>query len=263
MAWTSRDGERLIPSCKKSLDEEIHYLKHLFPYDHFRRKYENKENVLEIGCGDGYGTFHFSKKVQSIIGLDISKKIVNHARDKYPQSNCKFQDFNGCNLPFEDESFDLVISFQVIEHVKDVDFYLQEIKRVLRRGGSFVVTTPNRSYRLAPGEKPFNRFHLREYDSLEFKDVLKKSFSDLELLSISASNEIYKHEKKKYEKKLSSMDPLGLRHFFPSFLKRKIKSILTNNNKQGEIEALPSIEDFFVSNIDHSNCLDLLGICKK
>ena len=76
-------------------------------------------------------------------------------------------------LPFPDGDFDVVISFQVREYVEDVDSYLKEIRRVQKPGGRLLLTTPNSSLRLLPGQKPWDRFHVREYIYRAIKNTLR------------------------------------------------------------------------------------------
>ncbi len=105
------------------------------------------KKVLDIGCGDGF----ISQSIKNIypnaevFGIDISKTAIAIAQNKYPIIN--FQTANAEEkLPFEDNFFDLVFSGEHIEHIKDTDTYLEEINRVMRKGGVFIITTPNLAY---------------------------------------------------------------------------------------------------------------------
>ena len=98
-------------------------------------------DLLEIGCGEGRGVHLLQDKVASFAGIDKITEVVEHLSAKYPDA--EFRQANIPPLDFADEQFDSVISFQVIEHIKNDREYLKEIARVLKPGGTALITTPN------------------------------------------------------------------------------------------------------------------------
>ncbi|PIR43810.1 hypothetical protein COV24_01040 [candidate division WWE3 bacterium CG10_big_fil_rev_8_21_14_0_10_32_10] len=100
--------------------------------------------ILDLGCGTGL----MSKRIldiypdSKVYGLDVSKKAVMLGKKRYKEIHFVIGDVEG-TLPFESNFFDLVISGEVIEHVKDTDVYLEEINRILKKGGYFILSTPN------------------------------------------------------------------------------------------------------------------------
>ena len=104
--------------------------------------------VLDIGCNNGYGTKILSTRCQRVVGVDVSENAIESARKANANTEIEFQVINGKTLPFGDQTFDLVTSFQVIEHVADVEPFLLEITRVLKAGGRAIFTTPNCEIRL-------------------------------------------------------------------------------------------------------------------
>ena len=93
----------------------------------------------------------------------MSAEAVEHARRRYGDAAVQFDHLETGRLPFPNDYFDLITSFQVIEHVVDVPLYLEEMARVAKPAAVILLTTPNRAARLADGERPWNRYHLREY----------------------------------------------------------------------------------------------------
>ena len=268
----SKTGERVIPEKFESREEYLIYLRHLFAYEFAKRKIPKNSSVLEVGCGEGYGAKLLSQNVAKIIGLDIDKNIIAHAQKKYGSGNCIFSVYDGKKIPYKDDTFDALISFQVIEHVRDDKNYVSEIYRVLKRNGIFILTTPNRTYRLKPGQKPWNRFHIREYYPHELEDILKSNFLDAKVWGICGNEEIQMIEMERVRQVLNiiSFDPLNLRKLIPGSLKpliiRTLKRILNRDQRSkenGDFLDKYSLDDYRVIQNDLGNSLDLLGICKK
>jgi len=220
-------GERIIPEDIKSQEEYVNYLLHLFSYIHVISIISPESIILDSGCGDGYGAFLLSNHVKKVIGIDVDSEIISRARQNY-SGNIRFDLYEGVRLPYEKSVFDTITSFQVIEHVEDVDQYLIEIKRVLKPGGQLFITTPNRIHRLKPGQEPWNIYHKREYDHKTLVKTLEKVFEQVQIRGIKGTKEIQQIEIKRVRKNklLASLDILKLRTKTPENLKRKIVMVL-------------------------------------
>ena len=107
-------------------------------------------------------------------GVDVSSAAISAAKSTHPTID--FRVVDGTRLPFDPGTFDLVVSFHVIEHVVAYETYLGEIKRILAPGGVAVFTTPNARLRLDPGMKPWNEF-LREFADEELAALLSQHFA--------------------------------------------------------------------------------------
>lgn len=126
--------------------------------------------VLEVGCGEGYGTALLAESAASVVGVDYDAATVAHAADTYARA--AFVRANLAALPVRDASRDLVVSLQVIEHVWDHAEFLAECRRILRPGGGLVLTTPNR-LTFSPGsDRPVNPFHTHEFTAAELRELV-------------------------------------------------------------------------------------------
>jgi SAM-dependent methyltransferase len=165
------------------------YVIHLFHRASYRsaEPYSRGQAVLHLGCESGHGAAHLAQTAKSVDGVDVSAKAIDFARKRYSRPNLVYRKIDpDLALPFPDAVFEVVLSFQVIEHVVDVDGYLREAYRVLRPGGYLIVVTPDRRHRLLPGQKPWNRWHLREYSAKSLTAVAARTIPVEEILTIGA-----------------------------------------------------------------------------
>ena len=267
-----KTGERIIPEDIKSREEYLLYLRHLYAYDFVKNIVTKDSLVLEVGCGEGYGSYLLSQYVKKIVGLDIDAETINHASNKYLSQSCTFEIYDGVNIPYKENTFDAVISFQVVEHIHDDMNYISEIHRILKQRSTFIITTPNRAYRLKPGQRPWNRFHVREYSAISLKDLLSSTFLGITIWGILGNDEIQKIERERVKQilRINSFDPFNLRRLIPEQLKPKIidllKKIVAQNRKiENEKDFLQKYtsKDFYTTKNDVENSLDLLGVCTK
>jgi SAM-dependent methyltransferase len=268
----TKTGERVIPAAIKSKEEYLIYLRNLFPYKFAKEKIPKNSLILDAGCGEGYGADYLANNFKRIIGIDVDKNVIAHAVNKYGGKNCEFKLYDGKTIPFDNETFEAVISFQVLEHVKDDINYVSEIYRVLKKGGILLLTTPNKTNRLKPKQRPWNRFHLREYYPTELVNLLKIRFNEVNIQGIFGDEEINKMERERIGKiqMICAFDPLNWRRFIPekfkpitiNILKKIFRSNYLNKNAADFINKYTT-DNFHVSknNIDES--LDLLAISKK
>ncbi len=267
-----KTGERVVPEKIRTKEEYLQVLRHTYPYTYVKGEISGESNVLEVGFGEGYGTNLLSQTCRHIVGIDIDEKVVNYAQKKYGAESCEFKYYDGHNIPFPDNFFDVVISFQVIEHVADDAGFISELHRVLKKGGKLYITTPNKTTRLKPGQKPWNRYHIREYYPVELETVLRRKFDDVNILGISATDEIHRIEYNRFHQGflLSFALRLGFRQLIPKsidpFIARfisRIKGKKTSTSENKDFSKIYSLEDFRIEKMNVKESLDLLGVCRK
>lgn len=260
-----RNCYRVMPGDIKSKLSLVVYLRHLFAYEAASKLLDGKVSVLEIGSGEGYGAAYLSEGPFNLTCYDLSESIAEHARATYSKSTLSFNSFNGKRIPEADNTFDAAISFQVIEHVPDVQLYLKEIYRVLKPGGVFLCSTPNRFYRLKPGQKPWNEFHLREYYDHELKSELGKVFKSAEVWGVRAKEELQQMEydrvkKSKNSSPVKNIIPLSLR----KWMKNRMRKNKIENNVTEDFTKLYSLNDYsLIKTGVNENSLDLFGYSVK
>jgi len=165
-------GERVIPG---KVDVDL-WNEHIARYT-FAGRLARHKCVLDIGCGAGYGSAELAQVARQVIGVDPATDAVDFARENYPAPNLQFVQAKAEALPFADAAFQLVVGFEVIEHLADWPLLLKEARRLLAPNGQFIVSTPNRLYyeetRRKSGPNPF---HEHEFECDEFRAALQEVF---------------------------------------------------------------------------------------
>jgi SAM-dependent methyltransferase len=159
-------GERTIPGLA---EENYWFRRHEVVYERLAGRCADRD-VLEAGCGEGYGADLIADVASRVIGLDYDESAVTHVRARYPR--VEMLHGNLAELPLADAAVDVVVNFQVIEHLWDQRQFVAECFRVLRPGGALLISTPNR-ITFSPGrDTPINPFHTRELNAAELTELL-------------------------------------------------------------------------------------------
>jgi len=153
----SFEEERLVPESAVEASLQEHVARYRFARE------RAKGRVLDVACGTGYGT-----AMLGAVGVDLSLEALRYAR-RHP---ARYVAADAARLPF-DRVFDTVVSFETIEHVPDPGRFVAECARVLRPGGLFIVSTPNRELWSPRSAKPVQRHHVKEFTKREFLAVLR------------------------------------------------------------------------------------------
>lgn len=171
----SNQGERILetdnPRMVQSHRERYHFI---------RRFLQPGFRVLDCATGTGYGAALLAPHCASVDAVDLSPVAIDYAKANYPAPNLKFHVGSAYELPFGDATFDLFCSIETIEHVDKPEQLAKEALRVLKPGGLFIVSTPNRVIsNLKSKQRPENPFHLFEWSFLEMREFLRPFFSDV------------------------------------------------------------------------------------
>lgn len=253
---TAERSSHLDPS------ENVIFQRHMIAYKEASKLISG--TVLEIGCGEGYGISELVQFSEKYIGVDKF--------DTYISEDIKKQNdivFHKMEIPpllnIEANSIDFVVSFQVIEHIQDDNYFLREIFRVLKPGGKLLLTTPNKLMSLSR-----NPWHIREYTPFEMKDILRKYFVKSEVKGVYGNDIVMEYYQKNKEsvKKITRYDIFNLQYLLPRWALQIPYDILNrfNRNKlKSENENVVSavkVDDYSILDAT-DNCLDYFCIATK
>ena len=171
-------GERVVPG---QVNADL-WSEHVARYA-FAARLASGKRVLDAGCGTGYGSAELARAAVFVTGLDLASDALEYARKTYPLPNTRFLAGSCTDLPFASHTFDLMVAFEVIEHLAAYSRFVQEAARVLTPAGLFVVSSPNKRYYAESREKTGpNPYHEHEFEPQEFHDELHRAFPHVLLL---------------------------------------------------------------------------------
>ncbi|WP_157014691.1 glycosyltransferase [Mesorhizobium xinjiangense] len=167
-------GERYVPELQGEIE-----LEHIHRYLLACQLVKDK-SVLDIACGEGYGSAILARHAIQVFGVDISSEAVDHARGKYSEAGIEFNVGSCSSIPLENNSVDVVVSFETIEHHDEHEQMMSEIKRVLRTDGVLIVSSPDK---LEYSEKSgySNPFHVKELYKRDFFELLSRYFKNFDV----------------------------------------------------------------------------------
>ncbi|HWP65481.1 MAG TPA: methyltransferase domain-containing protein [Candidatus Limnocylindria bacterium] len=247
-------GERL-----PGTDEEfaVDMARHVAAYRWAMEQADGK-TVLDVGCGEGYGTAMLAEVAAQAVGLDRAEAVVA-ASARYRAPNLAYRSTDLSRLTAVEERFDLVVSFQVIEHVPDPVAFLGGLKHCTAPGGRVLVTTPNRL--MSVSENPY---HLREWTAPELLALAQPVLPTARMLGMHGSERVLAWERARGEQvqRILRLDPWGIRHRLPGFLVRGIFPKLARLVRRRLAATTPAADigpgDFHVSEHDLERALDLV-----
>ena len=169
--------ERVVPGSPALSD---HLLREHMKRYLFATPLVSGMNVLDLACGSGYGSYQLSLSAKQVLGVDVEGSAIEYARNNYKNENLSFLTGNAQELSgLNDASFDAVVSFETIEHLPDYKQYLKAVRRVLKPGGLFIVSTPDTEFtkKTHLPKAIENPYHVHEFTFDELKSALSEFFS--------------------------------------------------------------------------------------
>ena len=154
-------GERFTPECVREIWYE-HFHRYVFACEQV-----DGLKVLDAACGEGYGSALLATRAASVTGVDVSPQAIEHAQSRYSGDSLEYRVADCLDLPFDDDTFDCVVSFETLEHLEDHDRLLSEFRRVLKNNGFLLISSPDKAI-YTDRLKNENEFHLRELYRNEF-----------------------------------------------------------------------------------------------
>jgi len=267
MSQVTFTGERLhAGSSLFGVDLARHRAPYVYALEHalehaqgYAQEHGEGCRVLDLGCGSGYGTAELADSLPRIVGLDRIPPDANNRRD-----NIDWVRADLYGNPLQPGSFELIISFQVMEHLEDPHVYLGSIADLLAPGGMAIITTPN----IETSDK-INPFHVHEYESEELRGALAPYFDQVEMMGIGLSPNVKPYFDARLERiaKIMRIDPLGLRNLLPeswiTWLFAK-GALLVRQGIQDSDSGMPdaTIDDFPIASAAPED-IDLMAICRK
>ncbi|MBC8022682.1 MAG: methyltransferase domain-containing protein, partial [Burkholderiales bacterium] len=163
-------GERFIPGTRGEI-----WIEHWHRY-HFATGWAAGRRVLDIACGEGYGSALLARRAAHVLGVDVSPQAIEHAKRTYPRvGNLEFKTGSCTAIPAPDASIDVAISFETLEHIREQEEFVAELARVLKPDGILVVSCPNKAeYTDKRGTE--NEFHVKELYREELAELVAKRF---------------------------------------------------------------------------------------
>ncbi|MDO9552151.1 bifunctional 2-polyprenyl-6-hydroxyphenol methylase/3-demethylubiquinol 3-O-methyltransferase UbiG [Rhodonellum sp.] len=221
-------------------------------------------NLLEVGCGEGRGVEVLLDAVDNYLGIDKIQEVIDSLKIKFPK-----EAFQQAFIPpfsgFGDNSFDTVVSFQVIEHIQNDKLFLEEIHRVLKPGGKAIISTPNIRHTLSR-----NPWHIREYTGQELTTLSEGIFDKVESMGIGGNQKVWDYHaaNRISVNKIMRFDIFNLQYRLPASVLKMPFEILNRMNRNklhqqhGKSVVEISHEDYLL--VDHPDKgLDLFYIMHK
>lgn len=252
-------GER--PGWGEGFDYD--YARHLAAYQSTAGIVAGK-SVLDAGCGEGFGTHTLAATAREVVGLDYSEDAIAECRRLWcdgTRPNLRFERVDLTRPADFNERFDVVLNFQVIEHIRQTGPFLRALREWLLPGGVLVLTTPNRLRTTIA-----NPYHVREYTASELRAELSTVFSDVTIRGVLGNDKVERFEQRRARavRNIMRLDPLGLHNLLPrSIVEFAFAKLARVVRRRARPAGAPLIqpENFSVRDDNIERAIDLLAIC--
>lgn len=239
--------ERIIPGTREF---KLQYAEHIQRYI-FVGGYIKNKSVLDIACGAGYGTYYLAKHgAKYIAGADISVNTIIYAKETYRKDNLDFMAFNAEQIAKINKKFDVIVSLETIEHLKNYTKFIKGTTKVLKSEGILILSTPNKQV-IGNGN---NHFHIHEFSVEELKLALSKYFDPVIIygqhLRPENTQGIFRHHN-------CILLFLQLaRRYIRMLIPHRVKFIIYNLIKKP-----PSLSDYYISNAHIEKSRQIIAVC--
>ncbi len=201
--------------------------------------------VLDAACGVGYGTAYLGRTAASVLGVDLDEDAIAYAQERYAAANVSFAVSDVVNVQVAPETFDVVCSFETIEHLREPGAFVAEVARVLKSTGVLIASTPQAS---ETTRSPRNPFHTIEFAAHDFESLLREHFVEIELFGQSR-RETRRH------RLLRRADVLGLRRRLPV---GRMVSALTGSATTTNL----TLDDVAIERGNLAHATEIVAICR-
>ncbi|HEX5009899.1 MAG TPA: class I SAM-dependent methyltransferase [Planctomycetota bacterium] len=243
----------------------------LFAYDEARhaaayrlaRRLVGGRRVLDAGCGDGYGTASLAGLAKLVVGVDSSAAAIAGCRMRWREPDLRFEVGDVARPSISTERFDVVLAFQILEHMQDPVAFLRALQHRLLPGGLLLLTTPNRL--TSATENPY---HVREYTAAELRALLGAVFDEVAVTGLFGSARVMEFEARRARaaRRILRLDPLRLRRLLPATVERAAFARLALAVRGQVAAAAPEVtgigeQDFVEAAGDLDAAIDLVAQC--
>jgi SAM-dependent methyltransferase len=234
--------ERIVPDGTEPGIVALHEKRYEFALSFCAGK-----DVLDAGCGVGYGSAILARAARRVVGVDRSEEAIAYANRRYARPNIEFVVDDLLELGQPDDAFDVVCAFEVIEHVEDPGAHLAHVVRVLRADGVYVVSTPRAEGADGALKSPY---HIVEYSHDELARLLRSFFAEVEVFG-------QRRAQTRRHRLMQSVDVLGLRRRLP-FLRRAGR-LLLDTAAMADVES----EGILISREGIERASELVAVCRR
>ena len=221
------------------------------------------KRVLDAGCGEGFATQTLADTARHVVGADYHSESIETARARWQRRDLEFRVLD-LAAATPDDTFDVVLSFQVIEHIPDDHGFVAKLSRWLVPGGTLMLTVPNKARSFSE-----NPCHIHEYTADELERLLRTAFAEVKVLGVFGTDRVveFDRNRRRAVERILEMDPLGLRHLLPERLMRvafaRLGQLVRRVAHRSVGDAAISIDDFTICDSKAlSEATDLVALCK-
>jgi ubiquinone/menaquinone biosynthesis C-methylase UbiE len=229
-------------------------------------KHIEGRQVLEIGCGEGIGASVLAEAASAIIAVDYSEDALQLAREEYGSDTIEFRRMRVPPIDCPDSSIDVVVCFQMIEHLERPDLLVEEIARVVRDGGLALIATVNKEETLSD-----NPYHLHEFTADELKELLERHFDSIDMDGVYGDEQFMKYwiNNRRWVNRFMRLDMFNLSSLMPPGIRKwlfdAVSTFMRTRLKSGSPDLCEGItfENFLFKRNEYKGAIDFFAVCHK